>query len=87
VALDDNIFYAAFFLPSAAAVLIFFMKYVAAIVQARARRATDDAYREIAAKAADAQAQSSAALLSLGTTLAEIQSRLVMVEKILKDVD
>ncbi len=87
MALDDNIFYAAFFLPSAAAVLIFFMKYVAAIVQARARRATDDAYREVAAKAAEAQAESSAALLSVGTKLAEIQSRLAMVEKILKDVD
>jgi uncharacterized protein YbaA (DUF1428 family) len=63
------------------------MKYVAAIVQARARRATDDAYREVAAKAAEAQAESSAALLSVGTKLAEIQSRLAMVEKILKYVD
>jgi uncharacterized protein YbaA (DUF1428 family) len=85
--LDDNIFYAALFLPSAAAVLIFFMKYVAAIVQAMARRATDEAYREIATKAADAQAESSAALLSVSTTPAEIQSRLAMVERILKDVD
>ena len=53
--MDPNIFYAAFFFPAAAAVLVFFMKYVSAILQARVRMAQDEAYREIAAKAAAAQ--------------------------------
>jgi hypothetical protein len=52
----ESIFLAAFFFPAVAAVLIFFMKYVSAILQARVR-------------------------------LAEIQSRLTAVEKILKDVE
>jgi hypothetical protein len=82
----ESIFLAAFFFPAAAAVLIFFMKYVSAILQARVRLAQDEAYREIATKAAAAQAGTEVALSSFGTTLVEIQSRLTAVEKILKDV-
>jgi len=89
--LDDNIFYAAFFLPSAAAVLIFAMRYLASILatimQARVRLATDEAYRKIAAQAASAQAETAAALSSFGTALAGIQSQLAVIEKILKDVE
>ena len=83
----ENIFLAAFFFPSAAAVLVFFMKYVSAVLQARVRLGQDEAYRELAAKAAVAQADMAAALSSFGTVLAGIQSRLAVVEKILKDVE
>jgi len=83
----QNIFLAAFFFPSAAAVLVFFMKYVSAVLQARVRLGQDEAYREIAAKAAVAQTESAAALSSFGQVLGEIQSRLAAVEKILKDVE
>jgi hypothetical protein len=83
----ESIFLAAFFFPSAAAVLVFFMKYVSAVLQARVRLGQDEAYRELAAKAAVTQAEMAAALSSLGTVLAEIQSRLAVVEKILKDVE
>jgi hypothetical protein len=76
----QTIFLAAFFFPSAAAVLVFFMKYVSAVLQARVRLGQDEAYRELAAKAAAAQAQTAAAL-------SEIQSRLAAVEKILKEVE
>ena len=82
----ENIFLAAFFFPAAAAVLIFFMKYVSASLHARVRLAQDEAYREVATKAAAAQSDIAVALSSFGVTLAEIQSRLVAVEKILKDV-
>lgn len=85
--MSDNVFLAAFFFPAAAAVLVFFMKYVSAVLQARVRLGQDEAYREIATKAATAQAETAAALSSFGTALAQIQSRLGLVEKILKDVE
>ena len=77
---SESIFLAAFFFPSVAAVLVFFMKYVSAVLQARVRLGQDEAYREIAAKAAAAQADTAAALV-------EIQSRLAVVERILKEVE
>ena len=46
----ESILLAAFFFPSAAAVLIFAMKYGSAVAQARVRLGQDEAYREIAAK-------------------------------------
>ena len=83
----ETIFLAAFFFPAAAAVLVFFMKYVSAVLQARVRLGQDEAYREIAVKAAVAQTEIAVAISSFGTALAEIQSRLAAVEKILKDVE
>jgi hypothetical protein len=76
----QEIFLAAFFFPCAAAVLVFFMKYVSAVLQARVRLGQDEAYRELATRAAGTQAEVAAAL-------AGIQSRLAVVEKILKDVE
>ena len=83
----QNILFAAFFFPCAAAVLVFFMKYVSAVLQARARSGQDEAYRELAARAAGTQAEMAAALSSFATVLAEIQSRLAVAEKILKGVE
>ncbi|WP_394778047.1 hypothetical protein [Undibacterium sp.] len=85
--MSENIFFAAFFFPAAALVIVFFMKYVSAVLQARVRLGQDEAYREIAAKAAAAQAETAAAVASLGLTLADIQSRLSGLEKILKEVE
>lgn len=85
--MSENIFYAAFFFPAAAAVLIFFMKYLSEILQARVRLGQDEAYRELALKAANAQGETAATLSSFGASLAEIQSRLTALEKILKDVE
>lgn len=85
--MSENIFFAAFFFPAAAAVIIFFMKYVSEILQARVRLAQDEAYRAIAAKAAAAQAETVAALSSLDGTLMQIQARLGVLEKILRDVE
>jgi hypothetical protein len=78
--MSDNTFYAFFFFPAAAVVLVFFMKYVSAVLQARVRLGQDEAYRELAAKAVTAQAETAAAL-------GQIQARLAGVEKILKDVE
>lgn len=85
--MSENVFFAAFFFPAAAAVLVFFMKYVSAVLQARVRLGQDEAYREIATKAATAQAETAAALASLGTSLEQIQSRLTVLEKILREVE
>jgi hypothetical protein len=85
--MSPNVFFAAFFFPAAAAVLIFFMKYVSAVLQARVRLAQDEAYRAIATKAASAQAETAAAVSALGSTLADIQSRMTALEKILKEVE
>ncbi len=85
--MNENIFLAAFFFPAAAAVLVFFMKYVSAVLQARVRLAQDEAYREIAARAASAQAETAAALASFGTVLTSIQSELAAVARILKQVE
>ncbi len=89
--MDDNVFYAAFFLPSAAAVLIFGMKYLSSILssvlQTRESIALNDAYRQLAAQAAASQAETAAALTNFAAGLVKIQSQLAAVEKILKDVD
>ena len=83
----ESIFLAAFFFPAAAAVLIFLMKYVSAVLQARVRLGQDEAYRALATTAAASQAETATVLSAVSTTLAEIQSRLAVVEKILKDVE
>ncbi len=85
--MNENIFYAAFFFPAAAAVLVFFMKYISEILQARVRLAQDEAYRALAAQTSAAQAQTGAALAGFGTALADIQSQLTAITKILKDVE
>jgi Tfp pilus assembly protein PilO len=85
--MSENVFFATLFVPIAAVVLILFMKYLSAVLQARARLAQDDAYREIAAKATAAQAGTAAALASVSAALADIQSRLAAVEKVLTEVE
>jgi epoxyqueuosine reductase QueG len=78
--MSENIFFAAFFFPSLAAVIIFGMKYGAAILEAKVRLKQDDAYRDIAAKAAASQAETAA-------TLAQVLARLAGLEKVLKEVE
>lgn len=85
--MTENAFFAAFFFPAAAAVLVFFMKYVSAVLQARVRLAQDEAYRAVATKAATAQAETAAALATMTGMLSEVQTRLITLEKILKEVE
>jgi hypothetical protein len=63
------------------------MRYVSAVLQARARLANDDAYRQTAEKAAAAEAETASALTSIQASLAEVRARLTSVEKILKEVE
>jgi len=74
-------------LPLATILLVFGMKYWSAVQQAKARVAQDEAYRQIAAAASAAQAQTASALSSIDSTLADVMARLAAVEKILKAVE
>jgi Na+-transporting methylmalonyl-CoA/oxaloacetate decarboxylase gamma subunit len=67
--------------------LIFGMRYFSAVQQTKARLANESAYRDIAEKAAAAQAECASALASIQTALADVRARLAAVEKILKDVE
>ncbi len=74
-------------LPLATILLVFGMKYWSAVQQAKARVAQDEAYSRIAAAASAAQAQTASALSSIDATLADVQTRLAAVEKVLKAVE
>jgi hypothetical protein len=74
-------------LPLATCLLIFGMRYLSAVLQARARLANDEAYRQLAEKSAAAQAAAAAALASIDATLADVRLRLASVEKVLKEVE
>jgi len=74
-------------LPLGTILLVFGMRYVSAIQQAKARLANDDAYRRIAETAANAQSDTAAALSSIEAALTDVRTRLVAVEKILKEVE
>jgi HAMP domain-containing protein len=67
--------------------IIFAMKYISAAYQARSRARSDDAYRQLAEKAAAIQTQSATSLSTMQTDLSEINARVAAVEKILKAVE
>jgi hypothetical protein len=62
------------------------MKYWSAAHKARAESASADAYRELAAKSAAAQAENAATLAAMQITLADMKGRLASVETMLKEV-
>lgn len=63
-------------LPFVTALLIFGMRYVAQIQQAKARLANDEAYRQLVEKTATDQT----------AALTAIETRLAAIEKVLKEV-
>jgi hypothetical protein len=85
--MHEHIYLLTIGLPLATILLVFAMRYYAAVQQAKARLANDDAYRDIAAKAVAAQAETAQALASMNATLAELKGRIAAVEKILKEVE
>jgi Tfp pilus assembly protein PilO len=74
-------------LPLLTVLLVFGMKYFASVQQARSRLAQDEAYRQLAAQAAQSQAEMTAQLAALSATLARLESRTASVEQILKQVE
>ncbi|MDQ1813047.1 hypothetical protein RBA41_06985 [Massilia sp. CCM 9210] len=85
--MSEHVFLITIGLPLATVLLIFGMKYFAAIQQAKARLASDEAYRQLAAQAAAAQTETAAALAAVNAHLAELKTRVAAVEKMLRDVE
>ncbi|AIY41062.1 hypothetical protein LT85_1904 [Collimonas arenae] len=67
--------------------LVFGMRYFSVIQQAKARLASDDAHRQIAAKAVATQAETATTLSSINATLSDVKTRLSAIEKVLKEVE
>jgi hypothetical protein len=70
-----------------ALVLVFAMRYISAIFQARARLSSDKQYRALAEKAVATQSESQVTLSAVQADLARIASSLAAVEKILQQVE
>ncbi len=74
-------------LPLGTILIVFAMRYAAAVRQASARLAEDRAYRQIAESAAAAQSETAVALSSIQAAMADVRARLAAVEKMLRDVE
>ena len=84
--MSEHIYLLTLGLPLATVLVVFGMKYWSAAHKAGAEAASADAYRELAAKAAAAQADNAAALAAMQATLANMNGRLAEVETMLKEV-
>jgi predicted negative regulator of RcsB-dependent stress response len=85
--MSEHVYFLTIGLPLGTILLIFGMKYWSAAQQAKARLASDEAYRQVAAQAAAAQAETAATLASIDATLADLTTRLSAVEKMLREVE
>lgn len=85
--MSEHVFVLTICLVLGTVLLVFGVRAFAAVQQARARLANDDAYRQIAAQAVAVQADTARALSSLQAALADVQSRLASVQAILKQVE
>ena len=74
-------------LPLLTVLLVVAIRQVSSVLQARARLAQDDAYRQLAAQAAQSQAETAAQLAAMSATLARLESRTASVEQILRQVE
>jgi hypothetical protein len=84
--MSEQIYLMTLTIPLGTVLVIFAMKYLSAAYKARAEAASADAYRELAARSAAAQAENAAALAAIRSTLGDMQGRLVEVETMLKEV-
>ena len=74
-------------LPLATILIVFGMRYYAAVQQARARLANDDAYRQLAESASAAQSRIATSLAAMEASLSDVRTRMAAVETILKAVE
>lgn len=78
--MSEPIYLLTIFLLPVTALLIFGMRFVAQLQQAKLRHRNDEAYRQLAERSITAQAETAAAL-------ADLKTRIVAIEKILKEVE
>jgi hypothetical protein len=64
--------------------LVFGLRNLAVMQQARARLALEESHRQVAAQAAAAQVEIASALGSINQTLADLKARMAGVEKVLR---
>jgi len=74
-------------LPLATILIVFRMRYHATVQEAKARLASDDAYRQLAESAAAVQSQIAASLAAMEAGLSDMRTRMAAVETILKAVE
>ena len=74
-------------LPLATILIVFGMRSYAAVQQAKARLANDDAYRQLAEGASAAQSRIATSLAALEATMSDVRLRMAAVETILKAVE
>ena len=74
-------------LPLATILIVFGMRYYAAVQQARARLANDDAYRQLAENASATQSRIATSLATMEADLSDVRGRMAAVEIILKAVE
>jgi hypothetical protein len=74
-------------LPLATILIVFGVRYWAALQQAKARLANDDAYRQLAQSASAAQSQIATSLAAVEASLSDVRTRMAAVETILKAVE
>jgi hypothetical protein len=67
--------------------LAFGMKYLAATRQARSRVLVEDAYRELAGKAVEAQSRNASSLTAIEAEITQITARLASIDDILRAVE
>jgi hypothetical protein len=85
--MSEKVYFLTICLPLATVLLVFGMKYLSAVLQARARLASDEAYGRIAEQAAGAQVQAAQSLAAIQSMLADVHHRVSAMEKILKEVE
>jgi hypothetical protein len=84
--MSPAIYFASLGLIFGTILIVFAMRSVSAVVQARARLDQTETYRQLADKAAAAEATSATALTAIQEHLADVRTRLAAVEHILKAV-
>lgn len=85
--MSERVYFLTILLPLGALILVFAMKYWSAVQQAKARLASDDAYRQLAEQAAAAQAEAARSLAEIRATLADVNGRVAAIEHVLKQVE
>lgn len=74
-------------LPLATILIVFAIRSHASVQQAKARAASDDAYRKLAESAQGTGAQIAASLAAMEASLTDVRARMAAVEAILKAVE
>lgn len=84
--MSEQIYLMTLTIPLGTVLVIFAMKYLSAAYKARSEAASAEAYRDLAARSAAAQAENAAALAAIQATLGDMKGRLAEVETMLKEV-